>query len=120
MASVENSSSLLNSIFEKTPSMLSRILLDTNGHISSKDDHPLTMEEKANSWVMGTWPIILVSFFLVICIVGTGYNALMHLQNYTKPRLQNHVLRIIVVSPIYCTGAFLSFVYPKGDMVVSA
>jgi len=119
---VQSGSSLLGAIFGEVSNVASRQLVGTTSDITSKDDPSLvpTISETANSWVLGRWPIVLVSFFLIICLAGTGYNGFMHLQNYTKPRLQNHVLRIIVVAPIYCTGAFISFVYPSGDMVVSA
>lgn len=42
-----------------------------------------------------------------------------HLMNFHRPYLQNHVLRIIMVAPIYGTGAFLGFVAPSSEFVMS-
>eukprot|EP00397_Hematodinium_sp_SG-2012_P023420 GEMP01024329.1.p1 GENE.GEMP01024329.1~~GEMP01024329.1.p1 ORF type:complete len:415 (+),score=61.92 GEMP01024329.1:60-1304(+) len=69
-------------------------------------------------WITGGWPIILSTICMLMSVLVTAAHGLLQLHNFHKPYLQSHVLRIIMVAPIYGVGAFLSFVAPSLEFVV--
>jgi len=71
------------------------------------------------SWISGSGPIVISCLFMLETIIVTFVHCCCHLRNYNKPYLQNHVMRILVVAPIYGIGTFISLTYPSGDFAVS-
>lgn len=63
----------------------------------------------------------LVSILMVcICAALTLQNMFMHLMNYSRHDLQLHIIRIILVIPIYCTASWLAMAYPSSATVCHA
>ncbi|CAJ1347407.1 unnamed protein product [Effrenium voratum] len=53
------------------------------------------------------WPVLFAWFGFTLVGLSTSCNAYRHLLNFTRPDLQPHVLRIILVGPIYAFSASL-------------
>eukprot|EP00439_Symbiodinium_sp_Y106_P006033 s1910_g1.t1 len=58
-------------------------------------------------FISGAWPMLMAWLGFVVVGLGTCCNAYKHLLNFTRPDLQPHVLRIILVGPIYAFSASL-------------
>jgi len=55
--------------------------------------------------------VILLSLLLIAFSCGlTAWNMLGHLSHYTRPHLQKHVLRILLVTPIIVIFSFLALI----------
>ncbi|CAK9011115.1 unnamed protein product [Durusdinium trenchii] len=70
------------------------------------------MEEDAcgadsHCFISGAWPVLTAWLGFTIVGLSTCSNAYRHLLNFTRPDLQPHVLRIILVGPIYAFSASL-------------
>lgn len=51
-----------------------------------------------------------VSIYLSILLIKS------HLENFSKPSLQRRVVRILLMAPIYCICAFLTYLFPEQDL----
>jgi len=61
----------------------------------------------ATGFIVGPWPLAAAWVSFSFVTLGTARNACRHLVNYTRPDLQPHVLRIILVGPLYAFSAAL-------------
>ena len=59
--------------------------------------------------------VCLVSVILSSLI--SAYNLVLHLLYYSRPELQNHAIRIILLIPIFSTGTWLSIIDPDHEFV---
>mmetsp|Transcript_177844 Transcript_177844/g.570400 ORF Transcript_177844/g.570400 Transcript_177844/m.570400 type:complete len:502 (+) Transcript_177844:93-1598(+) len=60
-----------------------------------------------DEFIVGAWPIGLAWLAFVLISVSTAWNVYRHLLCYSRPDLQQHVLRILLVAPIYAMSAAL-------------
>lgn len=58
-------------------------------------------------FISGVWPVVTAWLGFTMVGLSTCNNAYRHLLNFTRPDLQPHVLRIILVGPIYAFSASL-------------
>eukprot|EP00927_Polykrikos_kofoidii_P005844 TRINITY_DN12333_c0_g1_i1.p1 TRINITY_DN12333_c0_g1~~TRINITY_DN12333_c0_g1_i1.p1 ORF type:complete len:599 (-),score=97.41 TRINITY_DN12333_c0_g1_i1:141-1937(-) len=58
-------------------------------------------------FISGPWPVVMAWFCFMLVFCSTLSNAYRHLLSYSRPDLQTHVLRIIMVSPIYAFSGAL-------------
>ncbi|CAJ1380839.1 unnamed protein product, partial [Effrenium voratum] len=63
--------------------------------------------EESTCFIAGVWPVLFAWFGFTLVGLSTSCNAYRHLLNFTRPDLQPHVLRIILVGPIYAFSASL-------------
>lgn len=61
----------------------------------------------ATEFIEGGWPIFIAWVVFLFVSAITALNVLRHLSCYSRPDLQPHVLRIIVVGPLYALSAAL-------------
>lgn len=59
------------------------------------------------AFISGPWPLTIAWLICGFVCLGTARNVYGHLKNFSRPDLQSHVLRIIMVGPIYAFGAAL-------------
>ncbi|KFY62884.1 hypothetical protein V496_04339 [Pseudogymnoascus sp. VKM F-4515 (FW-2607)] len=53
--------------------------------------------------------LIICGGCTILAILISAYSIWMHALNYTKPREQRHIIRILVMIPVYAVARFLSF-----------
>lgn len=58
-------------------------------------------------FIDGPWPPTLAWLAFVVVSLGVARNAFRHLLSYNRPDLQQHILRIIMVGPLYAFCAAL-------------
>jgi hypothetical protein len=69
--------------------------------------------ESDGSFVESPW-FVVVAFLCVFAVVlSTSWNGYWHLVNYSRPELQSHILKLIVIAPIFAVGSFLCLVAPS-------
>lgn len=66
-----------------------------------------TEGEQTGDFLDGVWPVYVGWACVSIVTLITARNSFLHLANYTRPDLQPHALRIILVGPIYALSAAL-------------
>eukprot|EP00929_Paragymnodinium_shiwhaense_P056868 TRINITY_DN28470_c0_g1_i1.p1 TRINITY_DN28470_c0_g1~~TRINITY_DN28470_c0_g1_i1.p1 ORF type:complete len:537 (+),score=96.92 TRINITY_DN28470_c0_g1_i1:125-1735(+) len=64
-------------------------------------------ESELGDFIDGPWPVVISWFCFFVVSFSTTLNAYRHLLSYSRPDLQPHVLRIIVVGPIYALSGAL-------------
>ncbi|CAE8707516.1 unnamed protein product, partial [Polarella glacialis] len=69
-------------------------------------------ESSHHDFISGVWPVVAAWIGFTVVSISTARNAYLHLLNFTRPDLQSHVLRIIVVGPIYAFSAALCLSLP--------
>lgn len=69
--------------------------------------HFTLSNESLLSFIDSDLPLYIAWICFLLVFLRTISNAFRHLSNYTRPDLQPHVLRIIMVAPIYALGAAL-------------
>lgn len=57
--------------------------------------------------------ILIAGVFVWIAIPISLWEIIQHVINYTQPRLQKHIIRILWMVPIYAINAWLVLLYPK-------
>ncbi|KAI0022723.1 DUF300-domain-containing protein [Xylariomycetidae sp. FL0641] len=55
--------------------------------------------------------LIIAALSTIVCYVVSFYLMAMHAMNYTRPREQKHIIRILFMVPIYATSSFLSIYF---------
>ena len=71
--------------------------------------------DATQQFIKTSWPTVISMFLAVFVIALTFRNAYKHLVNFTTPHLQSHILRIIVIAPIYVFFSFLCLSVGRGD-----
>ncbi|CAH0560433.1 unnamed protein product [Brassicogethes aeneus] len=64
--------------------------------------------------------ILVAGIFVWIAIPLSLWEIILHVINYTKPRLQKHVIRVLWMVPIYAINAWLGLIYPKHSVYVDS
>lgn len=64
------------------------------------------------------WIVSLV--MVVLCSIVTLQNVFMHLLNYSRDDLQKHIIRIVLVVPIYTVASWLELTHPSWSIVCHA
>lgn len=65
------------------------------------------LDGKDVGFINGYWPTCAAWLAFTVVAFGTTRNVYRHLVNYSRPDLQQHVLRIILVAPLYAFSAAL-------------
>ncbi|KAF4660903.1 hypothetical protein FOL47_006913 [Perkinsus chesapeaki] len=66
-----------------------------------------------------SYPAVLLSLgLMIVAWIVTIYNCFQHLLNYSREDLQMHIIRIVLVAPLYATGAFLAVCLTNVDLGV--
>eukprot|EP01112_Ceratiomyxa_fruticulosa_P009001 TRINITY_DN2341_c0_g1_i1.p1 TRINITY_DN2341_c0_g1~~TRINITY_DN2341_c0_g1_i1.p1 ORF type:complete len:377 (-),score=39.76 TRINITY_DN2341_c0_g1_i1:214-1344(-) len=55
----------------------------------------------------------IAGFFSILAIISATWLIYKHLRNYTQPRLQRYIVRILIMVPIYSIDSFLSLRYVR-------
>ncbi len=58
--------------------------------------------------------------FVLASIVAVGRQIVLHLQNYTEPELQLHIMRILLMIPVYATVSWLTIFLPQHTLIYSS
>ena len=66
--------------------------------------------EAAGEFITSPWPIVIACFCTLFVCVLTGSNVYSHLLFYSRPHLQNHIVRIIMVTPAYAVMSLLTLI----------
>ncbi|KAI8633378.1 DUF300-domain-containing protein [Xylariaceae sp. FL1651] len=79
---------------------------------STLEDMRIGSEEKlAGNFTFHQLALIIAGGSTIIAYVVSFYLMWQHALNYTKPREQKHIIRILFMVPIYATSSFLSIWY---------
>ena len=71
-------------------------------------------------WLESSSAYFVAVVMVGICAAITLQNVVMHLVNYSRDDLQRHVIRIVLVIPIYCTASWLEIAYPNSATICHA
>lgn len=64
--------------------------------------------------------ILIAGCFVWIAIPLSLWEIIQHCINYTEPKLQKHIIRILWMVPIYAVNAWLGLIYPKQSVYVDS
>ncbi|XP_023013871.2 LOW QUALITY PROTEIN: transmembrane protein 184C [Leptinotarsa decemlineata] len=62
--------------------------------------------------------ILIGGVFVLVAIPLSFWEMIQHGINYTEPRLQKHIIRILWMVPIYAVNAWLGLIYPRQSVYV--
>jgi hypothetical protein len=54
---------------------------------------------------------IIAAFFTLISLVGSVWLVYKHLKHWSEPMIQRHIVRIILMIPIYTIDSYLSLIF---------
>jgi len=57
--------------------------------------------------------LALCGIFSFLATSIAFWNCYQHFKSYSKPALQRHIVRILIIVPIYALGSFFSLSYPQ-------
>lgn len=77
------------------------------GNSTTADGAANSDDAGENGFIVSQWPVTTAWLCFVLVSLQTARNLHQHLANYSRPDLQAHVLRIILVGPIYSVSAAL-------------
>ncbi|KAF4703601.1 hypothetical protein FOZ63_009585, partial [Perkinsus olseni] len=100
--------------FVFSPSM-DDILTSDTPTIPAPTESPLS----SSSAFITSYPAVLLALGLMLLAwLVTIYNCFQHLLNYSREDLQMHIIRIVLVAPLYASGAFLAVCLSNVDLAV--
>ncbi|CAD7955774.1 unnamed protein product [Amoebophrya sp. A25] len=77
------------------------------------------MTDQAGQFVESGWAV-MVAIFCILFVFGiTAYNMYHHLYYYSKPHLQTHILRILLITPIVVFFSFFALTFPEGRFPIN-
>lgn len=69
-----------------------------------------TPGQAARGFIESPWPLIIACLCAIFVCTLTANNVWKHLLFYSRPHLQNHIVRIIIVTPYYVCMSLLALI----------